>query len=33
MIGSHGFYEGRQCPFRLEPGELAEILEVEKGLA
>jgi len=33
LVGSHGFYEGRGSPFRLEPGEMAEILEVEKGLA
>jgi hypothetical protein len=33
LIGSHGFYEGRGSPFRLEPRELAEILEAEKGLA
>jgi hypothetical protein len=28
MIGSHGFYEGKGSPFRLEPADLAEILEV-----
>jgi hypothetical protein len=28
MIGSHGFYEGRGSQFRLEPRELAEVLEV-----
>ena len=28
MIGSHGFYEGRGSQFRLEPRDLAEILEV-----
>lgn len=28
MIGSHGFFEGKGSPFRLEPAELAEILEV-----
>jgi len=33
LIGSHGFYEGQGSPFRLEPGELAEVLEAEKGLA
>jgi hypothetical protein len=33
LIGSHGFYEGRGSPFRLEPAELAEVLEAEKGLA
>ncbi len=32
LIGSHGFYEGKGSPFRLEPGELAEVLEAEKGL-
>jgi hypothetical protein len=29
MIGSHGFYEGKGSPFRLEPAELAEILDIE----
>ena len=29
LIGSHGFYEGLGSPFRLEPAELAEILETE----
>jgi hypothetical protein len=24
----HGFYEGRGCPFRLEPKDLAEVLEI-----
>jgi len=33
LVGSHGFYEGKGSPYRLEPGELAAILEVEKGLA
>jgi hypothetical protein len=28
MIGSHGFYEGRGSQFRLEPQDLAEVLEV-----
>jgi hypothetical protein len=28
LIGSHGFYEGRGSVFRLDPGALAEILEV-----
>jgi hypothetical protein len=28
MIGSHGFYEGRGSPFRLEPRDLADVLEV-----
>jgi len=32
MIGSHGFYEGQGSPFRLEPAELAEVLEADKGL-
>lgn len=31
MIGSHGFYEGRGSPYRLEPADLAEILEVPRG--
>ncbi len=30
MIGSHGFYEGKGSPFRLEPEELASVLEIEK---
>lgn len=29
MIGSHGFYEGRGSQFRLEPRDLAEVLEVQ----
>jgi hypothetical protein len=28
MIGSHGFYEGKGSPFRLEPKDLMEILEI-----
>lgn len=28
LIGSHGFYEGKGSPFRLEPAELVEILEI-----
>jgi hypothetical protein len=28
MIAAHGFYEGRETPFRLEPTDLAAILEV-----
>ena len=28
LIGAHGFYEGEGSPFRLEPAELAEVLEV-----
>jgi hypothetical protein len=31
MIGSHGFYEGRGSPFRLEPVDLTETLEVTKA--
>lgn len=30
LIGEHGFYEGRGSLFRMEPGELVEVLEVEK---
>jgi hypothetical protein len=30
LIGAHGFYEGRGSPFRLEPVELAKILEIEE---
>jgi hypothetical protein len=30
LIGVHGFYEGRGSLFRMEPGELVEVLEVEK---
>ena len=30
LIWSHGFYEGKGSPFRLEPEELASVLEVEK---
>jgi hypothetical protein len=29
MIGSHGFYEGKGSPFRLEPKVLAELLDIE----
>jgi hypothetical protein len=29
LIGSHGFYEGRGSVFRLEPEELAQVLEIE----
>jgi hypothetical protein len=29
MIGSHGFYEGRGFPFRLEPRDLVEVLEIK----
>ena len=28
MIAAHGFYEGKSAPFRLEPKELVEILEI-----
>jgi len=28
LIGSHAFYEGKASPFRLEPRDLAEILEI-----
>ena len=30
MIGSHGFYEGRGSPFRLNPEDLVAVLEVKK---
>lgn len=30
LIQAHGFYEGRDSLFRLDPAELAEILEVPK---
>jgi len=29
MIEAHGFYEGRGSPFRMDPGTLAEVLEME----
>jgi hypothetical protein len=29
MIGSHGFYEGKGSPFRLEPADLAGVLEIQ----
>jgi hypothetical protein len=29
LIGEHGFYEGKGSPFRLEPRELIDILEIE----
>jgi len=29
LIGEHGFYEGKGSPFRLEPRDLIEILEIE----
>jgi len=28
LIAAHGFYEGKGSPFRLEPAELAQILEI-----
>jgi hypothetical protein len=28
MIGSHGFYEGRGTPFRLNPKDLVDVLEI-----
>jgi hypothetical protein len=28
LVWVHGFYEGRGCPFRLEPKDLVEVLEV-----
>jgi len=30
LISAHGFYEGRGSAFRLEPRELAEVLEVKE---
>ncbi len=32
LIAAHGFYEGRGTPFRVEPAELAAVLEVERGV-
>jgi len=29
LIGSHGFYEGKGSPFRLEPAILVEILDIQ----
>lgn len=29
LIGSHGFYEGKGSPFRLEPAALVDILEIK----
>ncbi len=29
LITAHGFYEGKKSPFRLEPAELAQILEIK----
>ncbi len=31
LISAHGFYEGRGSSFRLEPRELAEVLEIIPG--
>jgi len=31
LIAAHGFYEGRGAPFRLEPGQLMDVLEMGKG--
>ena len=28
MIRSHGFYEGKGCPFRLEPSEIISVLQI-----
>jgi hypothetical protein len=28
MVGSHGFYEGKGSPFRLEPAALATVLDI-----
>ena len=29
MVGSHGFYEGKGSPFRLEPAELVAVLDIQ----
>jgi len=29
LIGSHGFYEGKRSPFRLNPKDLVDVLEIE----
>lgn len=29
LIRDHGFYEGKGSPFRLDPGTLADVLEIE----
>jgi hypothetical protein len=29
LIDSHGFYEGKGSPFRLEPAALVEILDIQ----
>jgi hypothetical protein len=31
LIGSHGFYEGKGSPFRLDPPVLVELLDVESA--
>jgi len=31
LIHAHGFYEGKGNPFRLEPREIAEVLDVKGG--
>jgi hypothetical protein len=31
LIEAHGFYEGRGAAFRLDPAELAEVLEIVPG--
>jgi len=28
MIGSYGFYKGRGFPFRIEPKDIVEVLEI-----
>lgn len=30
MILAHGFFQGKGSPFRIEPGELVELLEIKK---
>ena len=30
LIGTHGFYEGYGAPFRVDPAEYAEVLEINK---
>jgi hypothetical protein len=32
LIATHGFYEGRGTPFRLEPADLVAVLEVPQGM-
>lgn len=31
LIAAHGFYEGKESPFRLEPGQLARVLEIKRS--